>query len=74
MILDIKEVEKNFVDIVESLTNGNEKVVYLSIDGKPVAKMVPLTNSKRVGAAKEEMKGFDISLEEFNGIPSLDFN
>ena len=29
--------------------------------------------TKRLGAAKEEMKGFDISLEELNSIPVDDF-
>ena len=31
------------------------------------------SSSKRIGAAKEEMKDFDISLEEFNSISSPDF-
>ena len=30
-------------------------------------------NCKRVGVAKEEMNGFDISLEELNSIPIEDF-
>ena len=29
--------------------------------------------SKRIGAAKKEMEGFDISLEEFNNIEIPDF-
>ena len=31
-------------------------------------------NSKRVGIAKEEMQGFDISLEEFNSIDVSNFD
>lgn len=31
-------------------------------------------NSKRVGIAKKEMQGFDISLEEFNSISVSDFD
>lgn len=30
--------------------------------------------SKRIGAAKKEMDGFDLSLEDFNSIPIDDFD
>ena len=32
------------------------------------------TTNKRIGAAKEEMKGFNITLEELNAIPIDDFD
>ena len=31
------------------------------------------SSNKRIGAAKEEMKDFDISLEEFNAISTPNF-
>ena len=37
---------------------------------------IPATNnkkSKRIGVAKKEMEGFDVSLEEFNNIEIPDF-
>lgn len=74
MELDIKDIEKDFLNIVKSLTDGSEKVVYVLKDGKPVAKMTPIANNKRVGAAKEEMKNFDISLEDFNNIPTIEID
>ena len=38
--------------------------------GKPAVQitLVNQKNSKRIGIAKKEMRGFDISLEEFNSI------
>ena len=33
-----------------------------------------LSSSKRIGVAKEEMKDFDITLEEFNSITTKDFD
>ena len=43
--------------------------------GKPVVQITLISkkNSKRVGAAKKELEDFDLSLEEFNSIPTLDF-
>ena len=69
-----------------SLTEFNKnKDTYISIIdkdsvlvtryGKPYRLYSLTTNeeTKRLGAAKEEMKGFDISLEELNSIPVDDF-
>ena len=38
-------------------------------------KMVPLTkkNSKRIGIAKKQMSGFDLTVEDFDSIPIGDF-
>jgi hypothetical protein len=75
MKINIEDAEANFLSIVQSLVDKKEDVVYISKDGKMVAQLTLINQgtSKRVGAAKEEMKDFDISLEEFNNIP-IDFN
>ena len=75
MKVNIEDAEANFLSIVQSLVDKKEDVVYISKDGKMVAQLALINQgtSKRVGVAKEEMKDFDISLEEFNNIP-IDFD
>ena len=69
MKCSIKEIEKSFDDIVELLTTGKEECIIVTKDDIPVVKMISLTKkSKRIGIAKEEMSGFDLSLEEFDSI------
>ena len=67
------EMKNNFGKYLEMVIRGNE--VIITKNGKPVAQITPICkkNSKRVGAAKKEMDGFDISLEDFDAIPTLDF-
>ncbi|MBO6280588.1 MAG: hypothetical protein J6M95_03305 [Bacilli bacterium] len=50
-------------------------IIIISKNGKPVAQLTPILkkNSKRIGIAKEEMKDFDMSLDDFNAIKTLDF-
>ena len=75
MEMSIYEAKTNFSKIIQSLIDGKEEVVIVSKNGKPVVQISLITkkNSKRVGIAKKEMKDFDISLEDFNSIPTLDF-
>ena len=75
MEINIKEAEIHFLSLVQSLVDGKEDIIYISKDGKLVAQLtlIGLNSSKRIGAARKEMSGFDISLEEFNSI-STDFN
>lgn len=75
MELSIYETKTNFSKLVQLLIDGKEDSIVVSKNGVPVIQLVPLTkkNSKRVGIAKKEMDGFDISLEEFNSIPVGDF-
>ncbi len=75
MNVSVIEAQNNLETIVQDLVDGKEKVVYVYKDGKPLLKITPVDcvsniNSKRIGAAKKEMEGFDISLEEFNSIPT----
>jgi len=75
MELSIYETKTNFSKLVQLLIDGKEDSIIVSKNGVPVVQLVPLTkkNSKRVGIAKKEMDGFDISLEEFDSIPVGDF-
>lgn len=75
MELSIYETKTNFSKLVQLLIDGKEDSIVVSKNGVPVIQMVPLTkkNSKRVGIAKKEMNGFDLSLEDFNNIEIGDF-
>ncbi len=75
MELNLYEAKTNFSKIIQMLIDGKEESVTVMKNGKPVAQVTPFTkkNSKRIGAAKKEMKNFDISLEELNSIEILDF-
>ena len=71
MEISIYDAKKNLSDLVQQLIEEKEDAIYISIDGKPVAQLTLIKNekSKRTGAAKKEMEGFDLSLEDFNSIP-----
>lgn len=75
MKISIYEAKTHFSKIIQDLLDGKEEIVVVSKNGKPVVQMtlVAKKNSKRVGVAKKDMEGFDISLEEFNSISTLDF-
>lgn len=75
MEISVYDAKTNFSKIVQSLIDGKEEIVIVSKNGKPVVQMTLICqkNSKRVGIAKKEMAGFNMSLEEFNEIPTLDF-
>ena len=75
MELSLYEAKTNFSKVVQSIIDGKEEIVIVCKNGKPVIQMtaVKKKNSKRIGIAKKEMENFDISLEEFNAIPTLDF-
>lgn len=75
MELNLYEAKTNFSKIIQLIVDGKEDLITVKKNGKPVAKLTPITekNSKRIGAAKKEMEGFDISMEEFDAIPIGDF-
>ena len=75
MEVNIYDAKTNFSKIIQSLIDEKEDEIIISKNGKPVVKMVLINsrNSKRIGAAKKEMSGFDISVEEFDSIPIEDF-
>ena len=75
MELSLYETKTNFSKVVQDLIDGKEETIIVTKNGKPVVQMTLISkkNSKRIGIAKKEMQGFDMSLEEFNAIPTLDF-
>lgn len=75
MEMSLYEAKTNFCKVVQDILDGKEDVVIVSKNGKPAVQItiVNKKNSKRIGIAKKEMEDFDISLEEFNSIPTLDF-
>ena len=75
MEVSIYEAKTFFSKYVQQIIDGKEDIIIISKNGKPVVQLTPISkkNSKRVGIAKKEMKDFDLSLEEFNSIPTLDF-
>ena len=75
MNLSLSEAKNSFSKVVQSLIDGDEETVIITKNGKPVVQIMPLLkkNSLRVGVAKKEMEGFDLSLEDFNNIPTPDF-
>ena len=73
--MSLYEAKTNFSKVVQDLLDGKEDVIVVSKNGKPAVQitLVSQKNSKRIGIAKKEMKDFDISLEELDSIPTLDF-
>lgn len=75
METSIYEGKTNFSKMIQLIIDGKEDLIVVKKNGKPVAQITPINkkNSKRLGIAKKEMEGFDLSLEDFNSIPTLDF-
>lgn len=74
IIIDYLEIQKNFCDVVQMILNGEINEVIVLKNNEPIVKISPFDGkSKRIGAAKNEMKNFDISLEDFNSISIPDF-
>ena len=75
MEISIYDAKTHLSSLIQSLVEEKEDVIYISKNGKPIVQLTLIRqkNSKRVGAAKKEMKGFEISLEDFNNIPIDDF-
>ena len=70
MELSLSETRTHFCKVVQDLLDGRENVVIVTKNGSPAVQITIYNpkNNKRIGAAKNEMAGFDISLEEFNAI------
>ena len=75
MEINIYDAKTNFSKLINSLLEEKEDVIVISKNGKPVVQMtlIKKKNSKRLGSAKKEMSGFDMSLEDFNSIEVTDF-
>ena len=74
MEINIYEAKTNLSKLVQMLIDKEEEDITLCKNGVPVVKMTLIKKAnKRLGAAKEELKGFDLSLEDFNAIPVDEF-
>ena len=71
----IYDAKTHLSNLIQQLLDEKEEVIYISKNGKPVVQLtlIKTKKSKRLGIAKKEMKGFDISLEDFNDISINDF-
>ena len=75
MEISIYDAKTHLSNLIQQLVDEKEEIIYISKNGKPVVQLTLIRSkkSKRLGIAKKEMKGFDLSLEEFNDIPVDDF-
>ena len=75
MQINIYEAKANFSKIIQMIADGTEDVIIISKNGKPTAQITRIAkkNSKRVGAAKKEMEGFDITVDDLDSIEIEDF-
>ena len=75
MEINIYEAKTNFSKIIQMIADGTEDVIIISKNGKPTAQITRIAkkNSKRVGAAKKEMEGFDITVDDLDSIEIEDF-
>ena len=73
MELSVSEAKNNLSKAIQTLIDGKEERIVITKNGKPVVQMTLYSKkvNKRIGIAKNEMKGFDMSLEEFNSIPTF---
>ena len=75
MEMSIYDAKTHLSSLIQQLVDEKEEVIYISKNGKPIVQLtlIKTKKSKRLGIAKKEMKGFDLSLEDFNNIPVDDF-
>jgi antitoxin (DNA-binding transcriptional repressor) of toxin-antitoxin stability system len=75
MEINIYEAKTNLSKLAQLLVDEKEDEIIICKNGSPIVKMTKIQKdkkTKRIGAAKEEMKGYNISLEEFNSISVID--
>ena len=75
MEISIYDAKTHLSNLIQQLLDEKEEVIYIYKNGQPVVQLtlIKTKKSKRLGIAKKEMKGFDISLEDFNDISINDF-
>lgn len=75
MEISIYDAKTHLSNLIQQLVEEKEDVIYISKNGKPLVQLTLIKNKKsnRVGVVKKEMKGFNLSLEDFNNIPIDDF-
>ena len=75
MEISVYDAKAHLSSLIQQLVEEKEEVIYIKKNGKPIVQLTLIRNkkSKRIGAAKKEMKDFNLSLEEFNDISIDDF-
>ena len=75
MEISIYDAKTHLSNLIQQLVEEKEEIIYISKNGKPVVQLTLIKSkkTKRLGAAKKEMKDFNLSLEDFNNIPVGDF-
>ena len=70
MEVNMYEAKTNFSKLIQALEDKVEDEIIIARNGKPVAKISLINKniSKRIGVAKNEMKGRSITLEQLNSI------
>jgi antitoxin (DNA-binding transcriptional repressor) of toxin-antitoxin stability system len=68
LTINMHDAKTRLSSLVEGLETGRENEIILARNGKPVAKLVPYTVPKRLGAAKHILEGLNLpkTVEEFN--------
>jgi antitoxin (DNA-binding transcriptional repressor) of toxin-antitoxin stability system len=66
--VNMHDAKSRLSSLVESLELGQESEVILARNGTPVAKLVPFSTPKRIGAAKHILAGLNLpkTVEAFN--------
>ena len=75
MEISIYDAKTHLSNLIQQLVDEKEEIIYISKNGKPTAQITRIAkkNSKRIGAAKKEMEGFDITVDDLNSIEIEDF-
>ncbi len=75
MEINIYDAKTHFSRIIQSLIDGHETEIIISKNGKPVAQIIPFCKklNKRLGIAKEELRDFNLTQDEFDSIEIMDF-
>ncbi len=75
MEISIYDAKAHLSNLIQQLVDEKEEIIYIKKNGKPIVQLTLIRNkkSKRIGAAKKEMKDFNLSLEEFNDISIDEF-
>ena len=70
MEVKLKDAMKKIDEIFDMLISGKEREIFIICNDNKMIKMssIQSTRSKRIGTAKEEMKNFKISQEEFDSL------
>ena len=75
MEVNIYDAKAHLSSLIKQLEDEREEVIYISKNGKPIVQMTLIKSkaTKRLGVAKKEMGGFDLSQEDFDSIEIDDF-